>query len=414
MVKNGEFFVIKDMYAKGMYVTHIAKEVGRDPKTIRKWLDQDEPSRYQRKNKRTGKLDVHKDYVRRRMEEGCLNAVVIFDEIKAQGYTGSVTTLRYFMRTLKPILTSKATERFETEPGEQAQVDWGHFRADWNQSQKRLYAFVMVLGYSRTLYVEFTEDEKVETLIGCHERAMDYFGGITRTCLYDNMKTVVIGQDEQGEVLWNERFAKFATHHGFILRRCKPYRPQTKGKVENGVGYVRKNFWPRVQFFTGLHDLNQQVRLWLDNVANCRVHGTTREIPSKLLANEALKPVNRFPFQSEERHARKVSSDTLVSYQSNRYSVPYLYVGHHVYIQDDKNGILRIYNHEGMLITEHEKASNVHQVITNKKHFEGIRTAGSKKVPQPMPKLVATVSLEVAERSLAVYEALTDEEAILQ
>lgn len=114
MVKNGEFFVIKDMHAKGMYVTHIAKEVGWDPKTIRKWLEQDEPSRYQRKNNRTGKLDVHKDNVRRRMEVGCLNAVVIFDEIKAQGYTGSVTTLRYFMRTLKPILTSKATERFET------------------------------------------------------------------------------------------------------------------------------------------------------------------------------------------------------------------------------------------------------------------------------------------------------------
>jgi transposase len=406
MVKNGEYFVIKEMHAKGMYVSHIAKELGRDPKTIRKWLEQDEPSRYHRTSNRIGKLDAHKDYVRQRMEDGCLNAVVIYDEIKAQGYTGSVTTLRYFMRPLKPIIASRATERFETEPGEQAQVDWGHFRVDWNQSQKRLYAFVMVLGYSRMLYVEYTEDEKVETLIGCHERAMTYFGGITRTCLYDNMKTVVIGQDEQGEVIWNERFAKFAIHHGFILRRCKPYRPRTKGKVENGVGYVRKNFWPRVQSFTGLHDLNQQVRLWLDTVANCRVHGTTHELPRERLAQETLKPANGFPFQSEERHVRKVSSDTLVSYQSNRYSVPFVYVGHHVHVQDEKNGMLHIYNQEGILITKHEKASGVHQVVTNKKHFEGIRTAGSKKVPQPMPKLVATVSLEVAERSLAVYEAL--------
>lgn len=413
MVKNGEFFVIKEMHAKGMYVTHIAKECGRDPKTIRKWLEQDEPSRYQRTSHRIGKLEAYKDYVRQRMEEGCLNAVVLFDEIKAQGYLGSVTTLRYFMRPLKPIVTSKATERFETEPGEQAQVDWGHFRVDWKQSHKRLYAFVMVLGYSRMLYVEYTEDEKVETLIGCHERAMTYFGGVTRTCLYDNMKTVVSGQDEQGEVIWNERFAKFATHHGFILRRCKPYRPRTKGKVENGVGYVRKNFWPRVQSFTGLHDLNQQVRLWLDNVANCRVHGTTHEVPTARLANESLKEANGFPFPSEERHIRKVSSDTLVSYQSNRYSVPFTYVGHHVHIQDEKNGMLYIYNQEGIFLTEHEKASGVHQVITNKKHFEGIRTAGSKKVPQPMPKLVATVSLEVAERSLAVYEALTDEEVIV-
>jgi transposase len=169
MVKNGKFFVIKEMHAKGMYVTHIAKEVGRDPKTIRKLLGQTEPCRYQRSNRRIGKLDTYKGYVPQRMEDGCLNAVVIYDEIKTKGYIGSVTTLRYFMRPLKPIISSKASERFETEPGEQAQVDWGHFRVDWNQSQKRLYAFVRVLGYSRTLYVEYTEDEKVETLIGCHE-----------------------------------------------------------------------------------------------------------------------------------------------------------------------------------------------------------------------------------------------------
>ncbi|MGF7046813.1 transposase, partial [Paenibacillus sp. DS2015] len=97
MVKNGEFFVVKDMQAKGMYVTHIAKELGRDPKTIRKWLEQDEPQRYQRTNKRIGKLDAYKSYVRQRMEDGCLNAVVIYDEIKAKGYIGSITTLRYFM-----------------------------------------------------------------------------------------------------------------------------------------------------------------------------------------------------------------------------------------------------------------------------------------------------------------------------
>ncbi|MCU6796807.1 IS21 family transposase [Paenibacillus sp. WQ 127069] len=187
-------------------------------------------------------------------------------------------------------------------------MDWGHFRVDWNQTKKQLYAFVMVLGYSRMLYVEYTEDEKVETLIGCHERTMTYFGGITRTCLYDNMKTVVIGQDEQGEVIviWNERFAQFAAHHGFILRRCKPYRPRTKGKVENGIGYVRKNFWPRVQSITGLHDLNEQVRLWLDTVANCSVHGTTHEIPTERWTDEKLKPGNLFPFQAAERHPRKV------------------------------------------------------------------------------------------------------------
>ncbi|WP_408008361.1 hypothetical protein ACJROX_27490 [Pseudalkalibacillus sp. A8] len=122
------------------------------------------------------------------------------------------------MRPLRPIIIAKATERFETPPGKQAQVDWGQFTVDWNGKKK------------------------LETLIGCHLRAMQYFGGKTETCLYDNMKTVVAGQDDQGEVIWNERFTHFASHHGFNLRRCQPYRARTKGKVENGVGYVRKNF----------------------------------------------------------------------------------------------------------------------------------------------------------------------------
>lgn len=268
MVKNGEYFMIEEMKQKGMNITQIAKTLGRDRKTIRKWLHHGPPEGYQRTVTKPGKLDPFKDYVRQRMEEGCHNAVVLFDEIQEQGYRGS------FMRPLRPVMQSKVTERFETPPGRQAQVDWGQFIVDWNGKKKRLYAFVMVLGYSRMMYVEFTEDEKLDTLMGCHLRAMQYFGGTTETCLYDNMKTVVTGVDEHGEVVWNRRFASFADHHGFILKRCQPYRARTKGKVENGVKYVRHNFWPRVQTFTSLHDLNLQARKWMDTVANVRIHGT--------------------------------------------------------------------------------------------------------------------------------------------
>ncbi|MFD2170553.1 IS21 family transposase [Tumebacillus lipolyticus] len=242
MVKNGEFFVIKEMKQRGMSITAISKELGRDRKTIRSWLREESPETYQRTLEKPEKLAPFKAYVRKRMEVGCLNAVVILDEIRAAGYTGGITRLRDFMRPLRPLVASKATVRFETPPGRQAQVDWGEFQVDWNGKKKRLYAFVMVLGYSRMMYVEFKEDQRLETLIGCHERAIRYFGGITETCLYDNMKTVVSGTDEQGEVVWNHRFGQFASHHGFLLRRCRPYRARTKGKVENGVGYVRKNF----------------------------------------------------------------------------------------------------------------------------------------------------------------------------
>jgi len=177
MIKNGEFYMIHEMKKRGMNITQIADELGRDRKTIRKWLQKSEPVPCQRQIPRPGKLEPFKDYIRQRMQEGCLNANVIFDEIRAKGYTGRKTILRSFMQPLRPTVIQKATVRFETPPGYQAQVDWGRFQVDWNGKPKRLYAFVMVLGYSRMMYVEFTEDEKLETLIGCHLRAFEYFTG---------------------------------------------------------------------------------------------------------------------------------------------------------------------------------------------------------------------------------------------
>jgi transposase len=408
MVKNGEHFMIKEMQQKGMSVTQIASELGRDRKTIRKWLQEEEVRGYQRTVIKKSLLEPFKSYVKERMEEGCVNAVVLYDEIKDKGYAGKTTLLRYFMSPLRPAVTSKVTERYETPPGKQAQVDWGHFRVDWNGTKKRVYAFVMVLGYSRMLYVEYTENERLETLMGCHLRAMQYFGGRTETCLYDNMKTVVTGQDAQGEVIWNERFAKFATHHGFILRRCRPYRARTKGKVENGVGYIRKNFWPRVRAFTDLHDLNLQARIWMDTVANIRLHGTTYEIPQERWKQEELKPFNFVLFDTVYRHDRKVSADCLVSYESHRYSVPFRYVGQTVQLQDNQNGQIRIYLGEALL-AEHVKAKGRHQVVVNKKHFEGIRTAGTNKVTTPMPMLVPRAIPEVVKRDLSVYEVFSEQ-----
>jgi transposase len=399
---------MKDMLQRGMNITQIAGELGRDRKTVRKWLEQDQPGCYPERKPVAGKLDGYKDYIRSRMAEGCLNARVMLDEIRERGYTGSITILRIFMQPLRPAVQSKATERFETQPGQQAQVDWGHFRVDQEGCFKRLYAFVKVLGYSRAMYVEFTEDERLETLMGCHIRAFEYFGGITQTCLYDNMKTVVAGHDENGEVVWNERFARFAEHYGFVLRRCKPYRARTKGKVENGVGYVRKNFWPRARTFTGLQDLNNQVRHWLDTVANRRLHGTTFQVPWELWKEENLQPVTEVSFAYADRFHRKVAADCYVSYEASRYSVPFIYVGSVVEVQDEKNGTLRFYCGSA-LIAEHPKSLARHQVVSNKKHFEGIRTAASRPALEPTPRFVPNTAPEVLERPLSAYEALMEE-----
>lgn len=193
-------------------------------------------------------------------------------------------------------------------------MNWGHFRIEQGGGFKRLYAFVKVLGYSRMCMcsLRLTSDWRrlwavihglSNTSAASHEHACT-----------DNMKTVVAGHDENGEVIWNERVARFAEHYGFVLRRCKPYRARTKGKVENGVGYVRKNFWPRVRTFSGLQDLNQQVRHWLDTVAKRRLHGTTVQVPWDLWKQENLQPVTEVSFAYADRFHRKVAADCYVSY----------------------------------------------------------------------------------------------------
>lgn len=289
---------------------------------------------------------------------GLVPASSILDEIRALGYTGGGTILRTFMHPLRPIIREKATVRFETAPGEQAQVDWGRVSVDWDGRKKRLYVFVMILCYSRMMYVEFTEDEKLETLMGCHVRAMEYFGGVTRTCLYDNMKTVVIGQDERGEVIWNERFSAFATHHGFILKRCQPYRAQTKGKVENG-------------------------------------DGTTHECPIDRWRQEELKSFNLIPFETTERHRRKVSVDAMISYETNRYSVPFQWVGHTVDVQDDKNGRIRIYTGD-TLLAEHIKASGQYAMVIDHTHVEGLNRYTKKRPSVSLPSLVPSAVPDVS------------------
>ena len=151
----------------------------------------------------------------------------------------------------------RATVRFETGPGEQAQVDWGSFAYEGQDGRKhRLWAFVMVLGWSRAIYVEFVRRADVATFMGCHLRAFENFGGVPRRCLYDNAKVVVLGRDQEGRPEWNRGMLDFSLRVGFKLRLCLPYRGQTKGRVKSGVNGVHGNpcssqgqpLWPSIRF----------------------------------------------------------------------------------------------------------------------------------------------------------------------
>lgn len=393
-----------------MNVTQIAQELNLDRKTVAKWLKSDQLPVYRKKSERNSKLDDHKEYIQERMNEGCTNAMVIYDEIKSKGYEGQMTILRDFMKPHREQLKGKACIRFETPPGKQAQVDWGEFKLIKKDGNFiKVHAFIMIMGYSRKQYVEYTENERIDTLIGCHERAFAFFGGVPQTILYDNMKTVVKQSKQSGENKWNDKFLRFARHQDFSPLRCRPYHPRTKGKVENGVKYLRKNFWPRIREISSLASLNEEVKLWLDTVCNVRMHQTTHQIPNEAFKQESLKSINQDLFLLGDMESRKVMNDCTISYEANFYSVPYLFVGQHVKIRDLNNGYLEIYDNRDNCIASHVKVVGKHHFQRNKKHFEGLLTWSQKKVASTAPILIPEQSPKVYQRPLQIYDSLINE-----
>lgn len=205
-----------------------------------------------------------------------LSAVRLLDEVRAAGYPGGLSQLKAFVRRVRPRPEPDPVVRFETEPGHQAQVDFAEFRFPWGKR----YALLVVLGYSRLLWVQFYPRQTMAVVMRGLEAAFAFFGGVPRELLFDQLKAVI--QDDErpwgGRVLENPEFLRFAAHWGFRIRACRPYRAQTKGKVERPVSYLRRGFVYGREF-VGDDDLNAQVFAWLDGTANQRVHGTTHERP---------------------------------------------------------------------------------------------------------------------------------------
>ena len=175
-------------------------------------------------------------YIDGRLSEGLENCVVLLRELRALGYSGGYTILKDYVQPRRRRRQPRATVRFETGPGEQAQVDWGSLAYVAEDGRKRrVWAFVMVLSWSRAIYVEFVRHADVTPFMRCHVNAFEYFGGVPRHCLYDNAKVVVLGRDDAGRPKWNSRMLDFALRVGFEMRLCWPYRAQTKGKLDSVV-----------------------------------------------------------------------------------------------------------------------------------------------------------------------------------
>jgi transposase len=328
VVKLGELMMILELHRQGLTVSAIARQLGMDRKTVRRYVARGlEPPAYGPRPRQQRSTDPFLSYLRERLAAyPGLTAVRLWRELRERGYAGGYTAVKRTVRDIRPEPVKPFEVRFETPPGAQAQVDLAHFEvvfADEPGVTRIVWLFSLVLGFSRLIWARFVVHQDLQTVLRCHIAALEAIGGAPQEILYDRMKTAVIGEDADGLVVYNRGLLDLARHYGFQPRACRPYRPKTKGKVGRPFRYIREDFFLGGAF-RNLDDLNAQLRHWLDTVANPRVHATTQRIVNEAFAEErpALKSLPLAPYRTVLKLERRVSHEGMVSVGGNLYSVP--------------------------------------------------------------------------------------------
>jgi len=394
---------IRNDRKKGLSYTEIGKKHNIDWRTAKKYARSEQKPVYELSEPKPSKLDPYKKQIDLWLEEAPYNAVRIMEKLQELGCDCKYTIIRTYVASKKSELNNKATVRFETMPGLQAQVDWGFFEnyhVIENGMSKKLYCFLMILGYSRMRYIEFVTDMSTSTLIRCHINAFRYFGGYPEEILYDNMKQVVVKRLlKQEDSTLNSQFEDFAGFYGFKPVLCRPYRGQTKGKVERTVAFVRDNFMTGIKY-TSLQDLNNQAMNWNIKVNN-KVHTTINEIPQNRLKAENLSPLVR-EYIIDKMNTRKVEKDCLISYSNNKYSVPSEYVGKYVTVVALDNTLVAYYL--GKQVAMHLLSSHKNQMIVNKQHYRKMLIQQSFNTKNTLIHEQEAIDFQPCKIDLGVYD----------
>ncbi|MDN8618961.1 IS21 family transposase [Variovorax ginsengisoli] len=403
---------VHERRAAGYNLSAIARDLQLDRKTVRSCLQQESWQPYQRAAA-ASLLDPHRAWLAERAVEVNYSARILWQELRAQrGFAGSYVIVR---RAVVPLRLAASTaaltqRRFETGPGEQAQCDWGQITVSLGGVRTEVHIFVMTLGYSRRGFALGFLRERMPDLLAAHEAAFAHFGGRCEFLLYDRMRTVVLGT-HQGRPRLNPTFSSFAGHWGFTPRLCQPYRAQTKGKVESGVKYVKRNFVPG-RTFLDLEDFNDQLAAWQTDVADVRIHGTTHQRPIDRFAEEAraLTPTAGHPsFLQAMVRERRVAEDWLVSIDGNRYSVPFVLIGKSVQVV--RQGGAWVIRHLGAVVAEHPVLAGRGQLSVQPAHGPGaVARNARQRFSAPRTALTTSrpqdLSRDVEVRDPAIYEQL--------
>jgi len=358
---------IRTLRGQGYTLPQISSELKLDPKTVRRWAEE-KAFKPRKTAVRTSKLDPYKPSIGRMLDKTPeLSAQQILRAIRKEGYPGGRSILQEYVGRVRP-RKKPAFLKLAFAPGECAQVDWGHAGSvRVGNTRRRLSFFVMVLGHSRMMYLEFTLSQQMEYFLGCHVNAFSFFGGVPEKVMVDNLKSAVLEHPRGGVPAYHPRYLDLAAHYGFEPRACNVRAPHEKGQVERAVSYVRDSL------LNGLSPesfgpINPQARLWLDEVANLRVHRELGERPIDRFEAEkkALRPLPLATYDIGIRSTVTANSQFRVSLDTNRYSVPAEYAGRRLSMCKTPDSVE--FFHEHRLIASHVRSHERGKDVLNEEH----------------------------------------------
>jgi len=355
---------------KHLSAAQIAAQLSLDIKTAQKWINCSsfEP---RRRSKRPSKLDPFKGQIVALLEGHNYSAQQIFQQLQTQGYAGGYGIVKQLVRLVRPV-RKPAYLTLQFAPADCAQVDWGSF--GWIQvgnTRRRLSFFVMVLCYSRLLYIEFTLGQSMEWFLSCHQHALEFFGGTPDRIMIDNLKTGVLFHPAGASAQFHPQYLDFAGRYGFVPVACAVRRANEKGRVESAVGYVKGNFLNGLEL-PGFVAINPAALHWLATVANVRIHGETRRKPLEMFEEEKsrLKPLPIEPYDAAAIEPVSATSRCRVVFETNRYSIPHLDAGQKLTLKiyPDRLAIF----HREKLVATHRRCFERRQDIHNPDHTKDL------------------------------------------
>jgi len=372
MKRLEDLLEIHQLHRDGYSKRGIAQRLGMHRNTVTRYLEDGKETLSKDKLTRKSKLDGFKEMIRHYLDEDIyVSAVWIYDHLVPAGFTGSYEIVKEWVRGEKAELSKIAYERFETRPGQQAQVDFGEFKVEHADGRiETVYLFSMILGYSRYLYGELIHRCDLPTFLDCHIRAFAFFGGVPKEILYDRMKNVYIGR-LAGRQAFNPSLLGFALHYGFTPLVAPAYAAWVKGKIERPYSFIREGFW-RGYSYTDMDRGNRELSSWLEKKSH-RKHGTVQEVVLLRFTREqpTLSPLPENAFDTSWRLYRTVQKDCTIRYLQNQYVVEHGLVGQKITVRV-KDTVLRVFDGNRLVVTYSIPEGQGH-LVQDPRFYEALR-----------------------------------------